>query len=545
MNTQESRRTLTIRTRLYAAFGLLFLLAAFVGALGLGGMGKTLQGLDSVYQDRVVPLRDLKVISDEYAVAVVDAAHKARDGAVGPEQAGKRMREAQRAIAERWAAYRATRLVPAEIQLVARVEPLMRQADALIERMAGALEKGWTSELHAVAANELYPTIDPLSEAIGALIEVQLDVARDTYEEYHGLYGMLQWLIIAVVGGSVAVGAAGSLWFIGSVIMGPLEEASGFARRIAAADLSTDIRVHRTDEIGRLAVALREMQAGLRDMVALIGSNAERIAASSEELSATSAHIAAASEEQSQSASSMAAAVEEMTVSINHVSEFAGDARRMAEESGSASREGAKVIREVVADIGRIAESVNQASGAVRELGGHSREISSVVNVIREVAEQTNLLALNAAIEAARAGEQGRGFAVVADEVRKLAERTAASTQDIARIVDMIMSGTDRAVHSMERQVEEVKSGVALAARAGETIGLINESSDKVVAAVGEISVALGEQSSASTEIAQNVERIAGMNEQNSGAVRESADAARGLAQLAAELQQAVGRFRL
>ena len=541
----ETKKTLTIRTRLYAAFGLLFLLAACIGALGLDGMGRTLSGLDSVYEDRVVPLRDLKVISDEYAVAVVDAAHKARDGALGPEQAGKRMREAQRTIAERWAAYRATRLVPAEEQLVARIEPLMKNADALIDRMAGALEKGWTSELHAVAANELYPTIDPVSGAISELIEVQLDVARQTYDEYHALYEKLWLLIVLAVAGSVAVGAAGSLWFIRSVVMGPLDEARDFARRIAGADLSSSIRVHRSDEIGQLALALREMQASLRGMVELIGHNAERIASSSEELSASSGHIAEASEEQSRAASSMAAAVEEMTVSINHVADFAADARRMAEESGAASREGEQVIGDVVADIGRIADSVDQASGVVRELGSHSREIASVVNVIREVAEQTNLLALNAAIEAARAGEQGRGFAVVADEVRKLAERTAASTQDIARIVELITTGTERAVGSMEHQVEEVKSGVALAARAGETIGLINAASAKVVAAVGEISLALGEQSSASTEIAQNVERIAGMGEQNSGAVRESAAAARDLAALAAELQQAVGRFRM
>ncbi len=536
---------LGVRALLYLAFALLCLVGASLGLLGLNGMSRSLQGLDAVYQDRVVPLRSLKTISDEYAVSIVDAVHKVRDWALTPDQAAERMRRAQTNINAQWNAYRGSRMVPAERELVARAEPLLAQGDALIERMAGSLESGITSDVTIIAGSELYPAIDPIAQVIQELTDLQLNVARETYEAQNAEYQRLRLLIIGAIAAAIALSAVGAAWFVRRLIMGPLDEARDFARRIAGGDLAADIRVHRGDEIGQLSDALREMRAALREMVQLIGHNAEHIAGSSNELSGASARIAEASEEQSQAASSMAAAVEQMTVSINHVSDFASDARRMAEESGSASREGEGVINEVVQDIGRIAESVNAAAGVVRELGGHSREISSVVNVIREVADQTNLLALNAAIEAARAGEQGRGFAVVADEVRKLAERTAASTQDIARIVELITSGTDRAVSSMESQVKQVQTGVALAARAGEAIGLINASSGKVVAAVGEISVALGEQSSASTEIAQNVERIASMGEQNSGAVRESAQSARELAGLAGELRQAVARFRL
>ncbi len=539
------RTPLGVRTLLYLAFAALCLVGAGLGVLGLDGMSRSLGGLDAVYKDRVVPLRDLKVISDQYSVSVVDAVHKVRDWALTPDQAAERMRKAQASINERWTAYRATSMSPAERELVARAEPLLEQGNALIDRMASSLEGGITSEVTTIASSELYPAIDPIAQVIQELTELQLELAHSTFEAQHAAYERLRLTIIAVIVAAVALSALVAGWFVRKVIMGPLDEARSFARRIAAGDLAADIRVHRMDEIGQLSEALREMRGALRDMVQLIGHNAERIAASSDELSGASAHIAEASEEQSQAASSMAAAVEQMTVSINHVADFAADARRMAEESGQASREGEGVINEVVQDISRIADSVNSAANVVRELGEHSREIASVVNVIREVADQTNLLALNAAIEAARAGEQGRGFAVVADEVRKLAERTAASTQDIARIVELITSGTDRAVGSMERQVDQVKNGVELAAKAGDAIGLINASSGKVVAAVGEISVALGEQSSASTELAQNVERIASMGEQNSGAVRDSAQSARELAGLAGELRQAVARFSL
>ncbi len=545
MNSNPPHKTLKISTRLYLGVFLLLALAGWLGANGLIGMNRTLAGLDNVYENRVVPLRDLRAIGNEYAVAVVDAVHKVSDGSLEARAAASRMRQAQRTLAERWAAFRATELTAAEERLVARAGPLMREADALVERMAGLLERGQTREIALISADQLYPAIDPVTELIDELVEVQLHAARATYEEYHDIYESLVTATIVKIVLGLLAGLGGAIWLIRSCVTRPLDDARRFARDIADANLATEIRIHRHDEIGQLAIALREMRGALRTVVERISRNAEQIAASSEQLSAASGQISAATGEQTQAASSMAAAIEEMTVSINHVSDFAGDARRISETSGQSARDGKDVIEAVVADIRRIADAVNSASEAVRELGGHSREIATVVGVIKEVADQTNLLALNAAIEAARAGEQGRGFAVVADEVRKLAERTAASTNDIARMVGLITSGTERAVDSMERQVREVESGVKLAAQAGEAIGTINASSERVVAAVGEISTALVEQSSASTDIARNIERIASMGEQNNAAVQESAAAAQNLAQLATELQQAVGRFRL
>ena len=320
--------------------------------------------------------------------------------------------------------------------------------------------------------------------------------------------------------------------------------ANRLLRQVANGDLTVDIALRASDRSSML-FALREMVNQLKGLVGIISDNANHIAAASEQLSAASDSIASASDEQSQAATSMAASVEEMTVSINHVSNSATDADRMAKQSGEAARSGSDAIRNVVADINRIAREVSEATQSIEELGEHSREIASVVTIIRELADQTNLLALNAAIEAARAGDQGRGFAVVADEVRKLAERTSSSTDQIARIVSEIHSGTERAVQTMRRQSENVRSSVEVSDRAGKAIEDINSGSREVVSAVEEISQALVEQSTASTEIARNVEQIATMSENNSGAVREAAGAARDLSARAAELQAAVGRFRL
>ena len=193
----------------------------------------------------------------------------------------------------------------------------------------------------------------------------------------------------------------------------------------------------------------------------------------------------------------------------------------------------------------RIAETVQASATQIGELGQHAEQISSIVGVIKGIAEQTNLLALNAAIEAARAGEQGRGFAVVADEVRLLAQRTANSTQEITEMVDKIQLGTREAVSSMDVGVNQVKSGVEQAQQAGEAIVNIRTSSGNVVRVVDQISLALREQTAASQDVARNVERIAQMSQQNSQAVEETTETARSLQQLAQNLEQQVNVFRL
>jgi methyl-accepting chemotaxis protein len=198
-----------------------------------------------------------------------------------------------------------------------------------------------------------------------------------------------------------------------------------------------------------------------------------------------------------------------------------------------------------VADIQAIADTVNAAADLIRGLEQHSQEISNVVSVIKEVADQTNLLALNAAIEAARAGEQGRGFAVVADEVRKLAERTSSSTQEIANTIVTMRNSAGDAVASIETVVEKVNQGVITAQEANNAIRQIGESSRAAVAMVEEITSAIREQGSATNNIAIQVEKIAQMSEESSAAAGHSADAAKDLDRLATGMQQIVSTYKL
>jgi methyl-accepting chemotaxis protein len=350
--------------------------------------------------------------------------------------------------------------------------------------------------------------------------------------------------VSAVILGILLVGAIG--FVISRAIRRSLDGACETMLRVERDnDFTLRATVFAEDEVGTLATTFNRLLDKMQRNLKTISDRAGQVAVAASHMAATSSQVAAASSSQSASASDMAASIEEMTVSISHVGERASEANHLSGRSGEMADSGGRVIKQTVADINDIAGSVNVASERIRALESQSDNISSVVSTIREVAEQTNLLALNAAIEAARAGEQGRGFAVVADEVRKLAERTAASTREIALMVDTIRTSAKDAVGSMEHAVTRVTDGVARAADASEAVTRIGDSSRHVVDMVGEITTAIREQSSASTSIAQQVERIAQMAEESNAAASESAQSARELDTFAASMQEIVRSYRL
>ncbi|XHY62971.1 methyl-accepting chemotaxis protein [Pseudomonas danubii] len=353
-------------------------------------------------------------------------------------------------------------------------------------------------------------------------------------------------LAILIGGGLLAAVLAMLVaWSLSSNLVGRIRQAVDVAKAIAAGRLDSSISATGRDEVSNLLQAFAAMQERLRTMISQIKQGADQLVSASQSISSASLQLSASAQEQSHSASSMAATVEELTVSINHVADNAGDAHALSSESGRQSEEGGSVIQDTLGSMRLIAETVQASATQIGELGQHAEQISSIVSVIKGIAEQTNLLALNAAIEAARAGEQGRGFAVVADEVRLLAQRTANSTQEITEMVGKIQLGTREAVSSMDVGVNQVKNGVELAQQAGEAIVNIRTSSGNVVRVVDQISLALREQTAASQDVARNVERIAQMSQQNSQAVEETTETARSLQQLAQNLEQQVNVFHL
>ena len=318
--------------------------------------------------------------------------------------------------------------------------------------------------------------------------------------------------------------------------------ASEVVKQVAAGDLSVEIPVANTDSTSLLA-AMKVMQSNLQKLIGEIQTNADMVASAAKKMTIAAEDVAWSSNQQSASSLEIAAAMEQSTVSINLMSDSANQAQTISGDSESLMNETSGVVSEAVNRIAKIATVVEQASQTVRTLGQESENVSKIVLVIKEVADQTNLLALNAAIEAARAGEQGRGFAVVADEVRKLAERTTQSTQEITTMISSMQSSARDAVTCIEDAVANVNEGVILTKRVGESVSRLGASSHEVKGVIIDVSSALREQNAASNEIARNVEQIAQTGERNSGAVGAVAKAATELQQLANSLTDSARHF--
>ncbi|WP_295002420.1 methyl-accepting chemotaxis protein [uncultured Dechloromonas sp.] len=352
----------------------------------------------------------------------------------------------------------------------------------------------------------------------------------------------------AAIASLVAIVAVGILGLqIRSGLMARLNEANRMAAGIASGDLSTRNTPSQigNDEAGQLIQAMEKMRQDLAGVVGQIAASSDRLAHSASELSTTAQQVSSSTQNQSSSTAASAAALEQLTVSIDHVGESAVDASQRADEAGSLAIESGKGVDTAAAQIHQVADSIDQTARQIQLLSEHVHQIGNITTVIRDVADQTNLLALNAAIEAARAGEQGRGFAVVADEVRKLAERTTLSVQEISSVISTIQNSVATTVDSMQSNCQLVAGVVTSAQQASGSMHGIREATETVRDAIAGISEAMREQRSASTELSRNVEGIAQMSEENTAAVASVASTANTLVGVSGELKSAVARFRL
>ena len=358
------------------------------------------------------------------------------------------------------------------------------------------------------------------------------------------IYSSSRYWVIALLTGAIvtglviAVGIARSMSGAAGKMLVMIEDVAN--NNLAIADMETA-----EDEIGQAGLALNKMKNNLRELIQSIAGTAEHVASASEELSSSATQQSQSAETQNNQTTQVATAMQEMSSTVLQVSENSNKAAEASRQAAETAREGGSIVEETLTKMRLIADSVGATAKKMEELGKSSDQIGRIAGVIDDIADQTNLLALNAAIEAARAGEQGRGFAVVADEVRKLAERTTTATKEIAQMIKNIQDETKTAVAAMEAGTKQVEDGVQSTSRAGDSLKQIIHKSEEVGEMITHIATAATEQSSASEEINNNMEMIAKLVKESADGAQQSAKACQDLSGLALDLQNMVGKFNL
>lgn len=351
-------------------------------------------------------------------------------------------------------------------------------------------------------------------------------------------------VLYVIIGVSLLLGVLIAWWVIRDAIQ-RIEYAISVAQTVAAGDLRKDVEGGGRDEIGRLLTALGGMRNSLYHMVTEMHQSSNGLAVASEELSTATNQMSASIEGQREQLQQASTAFTEMSATIQEVAHNVGSAAEATQVACRGGQEGKAVIGDAVHSIRELAESVEGAAGVVLQLGQDSDAIGAVIDVIKSIAEQTNLLALNAAIEAARAGEQGRGFAVVADEVRTLAKRTQESTQEIEGMIERLQASARDAVESMNGGQERARLGVDKTLKAGESIEVITTAIASINDMTTQIASAAEEQSVVSDDINRNLMGISDGAEQNAAAMVQTSAASDELAQMAVSLQGMIGRFKV
>ena len=413
-----------------------------------------------------------------------------------------------------------------------------------LEPAMKALLAGDFHEAYRITFDVINPSIKNANQAMDALMKHEVDLAKAAHEKAVSRYTMFLYGIIAAIILALACGAAISLPLVRSLTRSTAM-LKDTAAHLASGDLTVRAVVTSRDELGAISECFNQIADTLQSLVGRVRTSAEGVSRAAGELRSNAEQIATGSEHVAAQAVTVATASEEMAATSNDIAGSCAMAVGNANRACGTATSGAAIVQQTVDGMARIASKVQDSARTVESLGTRSDQIGEIIRTIEDIADQTNLLALNAAIEAARAGEQGRGFAVVADEVRALAERTTRATREIGEMIKGIQGETRNAVAAMEDGVHEVEQGTADASRSGRALEEILEQVTEVTGQINQIATAAEEQTATTNEISGNMQRITEVVQETAGNSQMTAEAALHLSGLAQELQQIVDRFRL
>lgn len=508
-------------------------------------------GVGRIYDARVVPLTQLKIVNDAYAATVVDAINKTDRGMMTPMEAVTEINAALSDVQSNWQSYKAGEHSDRERELIREIDQFLQPANARVQealRVLGPLGDSmvWTEDGDTVIGRfdgDLYEYLDPITLRIAELIDLQLTIARQEREAAQAIYdGALMLLIVAAVVVALVMSAVG--WWVARSVSAPLarlREAMDHVERNR--DLTIRVDVQQSDEIGQVARAFQALMDRFRDILGDVRNTSNQLNGYADTLTNNTELTREGVAVQTRETDQVATASTQMTHAIEEVSRHAHQAAEAAGNANQETEAGNRVLDEAIHAINALAARLQEASAVIHRVETDSAAIGTVLDVIRGIAEQTNLLALNAAIEAARAGEQGRGFAVVADEVRSLAQRTQESTQEIQAMIERLQAGAQEAVRSMADGTDEMERTVQRASRAGESLSAIASAVSLISDMNTQIASATEEQMTVSQEISRNVVNISDVARSSEHSVQEVESASLELKQSAQRLAALVNEF--
>ncbi|MFA7243459.1 MAG: methyl-accepting chemotaxis protein [Sulfuricellaceae bacterium] len=546
--------SLSIKTRLALIMAFMAVMMLVSGVVGMVALSKANDTIRTVYQDRMVPTgiigRIMLLMNDNRGQVMLALQHN-------PENPSSKMHDHPLSkhldtisknrdeITSLWQDYLKLEHTPEERRL----------AELYLETRTKFVAEGLTPAQDALQADDytkaneiLLSQVNPLytksAEHAQGLFKQTADDAKAEYEAAVQRYDSIR--LLSIVGTTTGILLAGLLgWLLIRAIVTPLNQAIRDFDRIAEGKLTNDIDISGRDEIGHVQASMAGMQVHLKVMLDEIMLASNAIEARCVQLNGQMMDVAEHSDQQHDKVMQVSAAMEEVSQSVAEVAASAEETAKAAIGSQDIVTNSTNQMTRSMDSTSRVVEAVQSSSGTITDLNQAIQRIGEVTQTIKEIADQTNLLALNAAIEAARAGEQGRGFAVVADEVRKLAERTTNSTADISQTVRDIQNATQIAVQSMDQAVKEVEEGIGLLKASGGSLGEITATSHQVTDMSQHIAAAARQQSVATDDVSRNMEHISSLIESNTNAAKQAWRATEDLAKTAEEMRKMVGHFEV
>lgn len=539
-------RNLGIGPRSALFFGLICAMLITLGLVSLR-QAQQLDEAEQFVELNVVPsIRQLGILGQEFATIRGNNARlrNAAEPAPVKAKAIQDLQKSRAAIDEALIRLEALIVTPQGREALDALKKLEQSYDGKLDRYVAFIKANQLDAAMQFSAGEMRADAEAIDAMLSRLVDVNLNKSAKAGETAREAYKQA----VAIVTGFIIVGVLVSIllaYLFTRSLTVPIRQALAAAEGIARNDLRQQIQVEGRDEPARMMTAMSRMQDQLREAIRLIGESATHLSATAEEMHAVTEDASDGLQRQNSEIEMAATAVTEMSAAVDEVASNAAAASEATGQSSAAAVDGRLRVNETVDAINRMVATVRSTSTNVENLAENTRAISKVLEVIRAIAEQTNLLALNAAIEAARAGEAGRGFAVVADEVRALAHRTQSSTLEIEQMVGRIRTGTEDAVSSMHDTNTQAQHTLQKAQGAGQALNVITESIEQINERNLLIATAAEEQAQVAREVDQSLVSIRDLSGQTSEGSRQTTIATAELSKLAVNLSQLVGRFKI